>query len=140
VSRAFNVPPIRKDFVAQVYRELMQRADARSRKRRSSLRLRPAWSIMFVILALLMIGTLVIGPQRVYAEVLKFIGIYVPGVGVVEEGTSIRVLAEPVTQTRDGITVTVHEAYLTDEKTIILYSIQNVPNSALSMMKTWPLW
>jgi hypothetical protein len=30
-----------------------------------------------------MIGTLVIGPQRVYAEVLKFIGIYVPGVGVV---------------------------------------------------------
>ncbi|NMC46613.1 MAG: hypothetical protein GYA52_07230 [Chloroflexi bacterium] len=132
VSRAFNVPPIRKDFVAQVYRELMQRADARSRKRRSSLRLRPAWSIMFVILALLMIGTLVIGPQRVYAEVLKFIGIYVPGVGVVEEGTSIRVLAEPVTQTRDGITVTVHEAYLTDEKTIILYSIQNVPNSALS--------
>ena len=132
VSQAFGIPPIRKEFVAHVHRELMRRANEKSRKRRSSLRLRPAWTITLVILALLIIGTLVIGPQRVYAEVLKFIGIYVPGVGVVEEGTSIRVLAEPVTQTRDGITVTVHEAYLTDDKTIILYSIQNVPNSALS--------
>ncbi|HAF62600.1 MAG TPA: hypothetical protein DCK95_09790, partial [Anaerolineaceae bacterium] len=133
VRQSFGVPEIRTEFVNQLYGQLMQQADEKSRRyqSRSRFRLRPAWTITLAILALVIFSTLVIGPQRVYAEVMKLLS-YIPGVGIVEEGTTIRVLAEPVTQTRDDITLTVHEAYLTDEKTIIVYSIQNVPQSALS--------
>ncbi|MEI6291207.1 MAG: hypothetical protein WCP19_12310, partial [Chloroflexota bacterium] len=57
---------------------------------------------------------------------------YIPGVGLVEQGTPIRMLAEPVLQTRDGITLTVSEAMLTTDKTVVLFSLENVPWSALS--------
>jgi WD40 repeat protein len=57
---------------------------------------------------------------------------YIPGVGIVDQSSPVRILAKPVTQTRDGITLTVKEVYLTDEKTIVTYMIENVPNSALS--------
>ncbi len=58
--------------------------------------------------------------------------VYIPGVGIVDQSSPVRVLAEPVTQTRDGITLTVKEVTLTDEKTIVTYTIENVPDAALS--------
>ncbi len=89
-----------------------------------TLRTRPALLILFIFLAL----TLLTGV--VYA-VGRSLG-YIPGVGLVEQGTPIRVLAEPVLQTRDGITLTVSEAMLTTDKTVVLFSLENVPWSALS--------
>jgi hypothetical protein len=42
---------------------------------------------------------------------------YIPGVGIVEENAPIRVLAAPVTVTRQGISVTVTSATLTGDQT-----------------------
>ena len=42
-------------------------------------------------------AVLIIGPQRVAAEVQKLLG-YIPGFGIVEQNAALRVLAEPVTQ------------------------------------------
>ena len=129
VRQSFAVPEIRPEFVDQVYGDLMQRAVAKSRKSRPFLGLRPAWTVTLAIITLMIIGTLVIGPQRVYAEFLKLFG-YIPGVGIVDQSNPIRVLAEPVSVTRDGITVTVTSATLTGDRTQIVYRIFGVPGSA----------
>ncbi|HEX7393449.1 MAG TPA: hypothetical protein VF313_00840, partial [Anaerolineaceae bacterium] len=102
VRQSFGVPEIRSEFADQVYGDLMQRAVAKSRKPRPFFGLRPAWSIALAILSLMIIATLAIGPQRVYAAVLQLFG-YIPGVGIVDQSSPIRVLAEPVSVTRDGI-------------------------------------
>lgn len=54
---------------------------------------------------------------------------YVPGVGFVREG-QIRVLAEPVSVTREGITVTVDQAMIDAGGTVLLYSVDGIPAAA----------
>jgi hypothetical protein len=129
IRKSFGVPEIRSKFVDEVYGRLMQQAVAKSKKPHPFLGLRPAWTVTFAILTMMIIGTLVIGPQRVYAAVLQLFG-YIPGVGIVDQNSPIRVLAEPVSVTRDGITVTVTSATLTGDRTQIAYRIFGVPGSA----------
>jgi hypothetical protein len=129
VRQSFGVPEIRTEFVDQVYSDLMRRANTKSRKSRPFSGLRPAWTVALAIIFLMIIGTLVIGPQRVYAEFRKFFG-YIPGIGVVDTSAPIRVLAEPVSITRDGITVSVNQAVLTGIETRIDFGVSGVPLSA----------
>ena len=129
VRQSFAVPEVRPEFIDQVYSDLMQQAVAKSRKPHPFLGLRPGWTVALAIITLMIIGALVIGPQRVYAEVLKLFG-YIPGVGIVDQSSPIRVLAEPVSITRDGITVTVTSATLTSDRTQVEYRLFGVPGSA----------
>lgn len=54
---------------------------------------------------------------------------YVPGVGLVHEG-QIHVLAEPVSITREGVTVTVEQVILNQEHTTLIYSVEGIPSAA----------
>ena len=63
---------------------------------------------------------------------------YIPGVGIVEQGVPIRVLAEPVSVERDGITLTVTDAVLSADKTVVVYTIENVPWNAISHQEDVP--
>ena len=87
-----------------------------------TLRAKPALMILFVLLALALIS------GAAYA-IGRSLG-YIPGVGIVEQGASIRVLAEPVSVTRDGITVTVDQAYLTPDRTVLSYAVSGIPQEA----------
>jgi WD40 repeat protein len=129
IRLSFGVPEPRPEFVDQLYGDILQRAAKKSPKTRPSLRLRPAWIVICAMLSILLIGTLVIGPQKVYAAFLQLFG-YIPGVGIVDQSSAIRVLAEPVSVTRDGITITMTSAVLTDERTHLEYRIFGVPGSA----------
>ncbi|WP_322509378.1 hypothetical protein [Anaerolinea sp.] len=129
IRKSFGVPEIRSIFVDEVYSNLMQQAATKSKKPHPFLGLRPAWTVTFAILALMIIGTLVIGPQRVYAAVLQLFG-YIPGVGIVDQNSPIRLLAEPVSITRDGITVSVNQVVLTGTETRLDFGVSGVPLSA----------
>lgn len=89
---------------------------------------RPAWVIAIIIL-FLTAALFAIGPQRVLAAFRQLFG-YIPGVGIVNQSAPIRVLAEPVSITRDGITITVTSATLTGDRTHIDYRIFGIPASA----------
>lgn len=89
-----------------------------------TLRARPVLAVLIAVLALLLL-------TGVAYAVGRSLG-YIPGFGLVEQGTSIRVLDEPVSVTRDGITVTVTSAVSTAERTVIEFTVENVPWSALS--------
>lgn len=66
---------------------------------------RPAWMIALAILVMMIAGTLVIGPQRAYAEIMKLFG-YLPDAGFVNLG-QVRVLENSVTQRHQGRSLTV---------------------------------
>jgi hypothetical protein len=129
VRQSFGVPAIRPEFVAKVHGELIRRAARTPRKIRFFPALQPAGIVALAVLSLMLLVTLVIGPQRVYAAILQLLG-YIPGVGIVDPSHPIRTLAEPVTVTRDGISITVTSAVLTGEGTHIDYRIFGVPSSA----------
>jgi hypothetical protein len=60
IRKSFGVPEIRSIFVDEVYSNLMQQAATKSKKPHPFLGLRPAWTVTFAILALMIIGTLVV--------------------------------------------------------------------------------
>lgn len=82
-----------------------------------------------LVLALLATGFLAIGPQQVYAAINGLMA-YIPGAGIVDQNFPIRILAEPVTVTKDGVSITIDGAVLSRNKTHIVYSITGVPDSA----------
>ncbi len=90
---------------------------------------RPAWVTAILVILLLVAGLVVVGPQRVLAAFRQLFG-YIPGVGLVDESAPIRVLAEPVSLTRDGVTVSVTSATLTTERTYLDFGAYGVSLAA----------
>lgn len=122
----------RDEFVQDLWTRIARAAPASRASQTSGARrmhFRPAWVGLVVILVALVIATLIIGPMRVYAAMRQLLG-YIPGVGIVDPSAPIRVLAEPVIQTREGITITVTSATLTSDRTHVEYRIFGVPRSA----------
>jgi hypothetical protein len=89
-----------------------------------SSRLTTAAVLFLVVLAVILASV----PGAVNA--MKRLFGYIPGVGVVEQGAPMRVLAAPVTVTREGISVSVTSAILSGDRTHIEYRIFGVPASA----------
>ena len=87
-----------------------------------TLRARPALALFILLLAL----ALLTGVAYAIGNALG----YIPGVGIIDQSAPIRVLAEPVSITRDGITVSVNQAVLTGTETRLDFGVSGVPLSA----------
>lgn len=96
----------------------------------TTLRSRPFVAILIAIFILLTLS-------GVAYAIGRSLG-YIPGVGIVDQSTPIRILAEPVTQTRDGITITVSGVVLSSSKTVVLYKVENIPQEKLSQDMAFP--
>lgn len=116
-----------KEFLSSLRGQVLQKYASRQ-TRPSFFTFRPVW-ITTIILIMAVTSILVIGPQKVYASFMKLFG-YVPGVGLVEQDSTIRILTEPVSLTRDGITVSVNQVILTANETRLEYGVSGVPLSA----------
>lgn len=92
---------------------------------------RPAWQWALAVFCLLLIAFLAVGPQRVASAMQRLFG-YIPGVGIVSQESPLRILAEPVTVERNGSTLTVTQAVLSADKTVLIYRVENIPESALA--------
>jgi hypothetical protein len=78
--------------------------------------------VVSMILLLLVAGFLIAGPQRVFAAVFSLFG-YIPDVGIVDTSMPMRVLAEPVSDSRGGFNLTVESTLLDSTQTVIQYRI-----------------
>lgn len=83
----------------------------------TTLRARPILMTLVILLAL----TLLTGVVYAIGKLTGFI----PGIGFVETST-LRVLAEPVAVTHDGITVSVEQVVVDSERTIIVYKTEGL--------------
>jgi len=63
---------------------------------------------------------------------------YLPGAGIVDQSIEPRQLAEPVSQTRDGVALTVESALLSADLTIIEVKVAGIPASAYPIKATPP--
>jgi hypothetical protein len=84
--------------------------------------------ITAALVLLLVFPVLFFTVPGVAAAIQNWFG-FVPGIGFVREG-QIRVLAAPVSQTRDGVTVTVKQVLLDSERTVLTYSVEGIPPEA----------
>ena len=80
------------------------------------------FATVFLILLVLVVG--LISVPAVRAAIQRWIG-YVPGIGLVSEG-QIRVLAEPASVTRDGITLKVEQVLIDSIQTTLVYSVDGL--------------
>jgi len=95
---------------------------------RSKMKLGTKLLIAFGLVALVVTVVLVSVPGA--ANAMRRLFGYIPGVGIVEQEAPVRVLARPVSLTRDGITLEVTAATLTADRTHIDYRLFGVPRSA----------
>lgn len=79
----------------------------------------------------ILVMVLLIGPQKVWAQLQNWFG-KGPNVGLVPPGSAVKILAEPVSQTQDGITLELISVTATDSKTVISYRVIDVPAAAYS--------
>ncbi len=105
--------------------DLWPRISARLTERKSlmqTLKARPLFVLLIVVLILLLLS----GAAYAVGNMLG----YIPGIGIIDRSAPLRVLAEPVSLTREGITLTVTEAVLSSDQTVIKLTVQGVPPDA----------
>ena len=134
VRAALSMPEPDPNFVNRLEAQLLSHAGKQpaQAKRRpgladwlSALLNRPAWGMAFVLLLALLTIFLAVGPQRVLAAVRGWLG-YLPGIGFVEQGAALRVLASPVEQEREGITVTVEQVVADSQRTTVVFKVEGL--------------
>ena len=107
--------------------DLWPRIVGRLAERKSAMKIirtRPLTAVLIALLVLLILSGVAYALGRSLG--------YIPGLGLVSQDTPIRVLAAPVSQTRDGISITVKDAVLSSDKTVILFTVENIPLDKLS--------
>ncbi|MGB7537396.1 MAG: hypothetical protein WBM17_02545 [Anaerolineales bacterium] len=125
VALAASAPDPTEEFFNHLRRRLENRAGARRTAERRFRRI--AWSLSLAAFLVLGACVLIVGPANVVNGVREALG-YIPGFGVVRT-TGLRVLAEPVSVTRDGITLKIKSVIADSAQTVVSYEVtgMNLP-------------
>lgn len=116
VRKALSVPNAKPEFVDRLRNELVRRPV----KMKPQL-FKPAWAVAFV----LVFAILVVSAPTLVAAFGKIFG-YVPGVGLVETTNGIRMLKQPVVATRDGVTLTVTNVFVYEDRIELKYEVSGI--------------
>jgi hypothetical protein len=84
------------------------------------------WAYAMAILLFVGVMVIAIGPAKVLAQIHAVFG-FVPGAGLVDTSSPFKQLSEPVSDTKDGITLTVQSAFLSADQTTITYAMSDLP-------------
>src|SRR6266545_6898442 len=118
------------EFVSRLERGLHSKLKEQEQKTmfgRSKVKLAWGFGLALAVVLIILLAT----SPTVVTAMKRLLG-YIPGVGLVDSTSPLRVLAEPVSQTREGVTITVKEAVLSSEKTVLVFSVENIPFDKLS--------
>lgn len=118
VRKAVSVPNARPEFVNRLKIELT----GRPARTKPGFVIRPAWALAFVVVLVILIASI---PQ--VATALNQLLSYVRGVGLVETVGGMRVLAEPISRSRDGITLTLEQVIAYPDHVELSYNVTGIP-------------
>ncbi len=124
IRQALQTPDPSPVFVERLHGQLVSAPRGRRTGRALTLW---AWALAAVVV--LILAALFVGPNDLVAALQRLLG-YIPGIGMVDEAGGLRVLAEPVSRLREGITVTVEQAVLDSERTVVVYQADGIPHTA----------
>lgn len=129
LRRSLQQPGPRTEFVRRLEQDLLERAAHIQAGRHVVTRGR-AWRWALVMLVLVIVlSVLVVGPANLAAAMQQLLS-YIPGIGLVQQSAGLRVLAEPVSLEREGITVTIEQAVTDGERTIVVMRVDGIPPEA----------
>ncbi|HEX2994312.1 MAG TPA: hypothetical protein VHP14_05790 [Anaerolineales bacterium] len=60
---------------------------------------------------------------------------YIPGLGIVDQNTPMLTLAEPVSQTRDGVTITVEKVVVNLDVAEVIFQVEGLPPDKFSFLE-----
>jgi hypothetical protein len=118
IRETLRVPDADPAFVRNLRATIIERSMMKTQTRSSP---RLAWGL---VIAILLVGLLIASPR--VAEALKQLLGYVPGVGYVQQGNSLRVLSAPVTVDKDGVKVTIEKGAADSQRTVLLEYVEGV--------------
>lgn len=129
ILSVMTVPDASSEFINNL-RSTLQKQTGQSK--RPVLRKRLAWIVIILVLAVT-ISVAAIGPKKVLAAFERLLG-YIPGIGLVEQGEGLRVLAEPVILEREGIIVRVEQVVADLNRTVVIFTVENLPLEVLTQI------
>ena len=115
LHETLNAPSANPVFVRDLRATLLERSKMKQQTRSLP---RLTWRIALAML----LATMLVAPLTVVA--LKRMLGYVPGVGYVEPGISLRLLSNPVTVNKDNLSVTVEKGTVDSQRTVLLLHIE----------------
>ncbi len=107
---------LRARFIAEGHASAKKNQETQMKQKVFSRRL--TWALTILVL----VSLVVLFTRPTIVNALKRLFGYIPGVGIVDQSSGLRVLSEPVTIIREGVTVNIEQAVLNKEKTVIIYS------------------
>lgn len=122
IINSFAAPNASEKLKSQLKAQIEMQPKAKPSFHKPQSRFSFGWGLALASSLLVLIVVLAVGPGKVWAQIQKRLG-FLPGFGLVEENTSIRTIAEPVSQSQDGITIDVVNALLTNKETKIDYRV-----------------
>jgi len=112
---------LRARFILEGHASAKQNQEKKMKRNKLSPRL--AWGLTLLVLAVLL--TLAFSSPTVVNALRRLFG-YVPGVGLVENTGSMRVLERPVSVTREGVTLTVTQALVYMDHVQLVYETSGI--------------
>ena len=116
LRETLSTPGANPAFVRDLRATLLEKATMKTQTRTFP---RLAWGLA---LAVLLIALLVASPQVV--EALKRLVGYIPGIGYVEQGSPLRMLAEPVMLEQDGLRLMIEKGAADPQRTVLLGQLE----------------
>lgn len=123
VRIALAVPEIDTRYLAALREQVVRKKPAVERKSHGRLlQWQPVWIASVVVIALALVVTLFVGPQRVLAALQGVLG-YIPGVGFVNKESALA-LRDPIEQVQNGQTFQVDQILASPKETVLVVRIQ----------------
>jgi hypothetical protein len=127
VAQAVRTPDPSPDFTGRLWQRMTTHTVPRSTLNQAFQKMfrRPGWALAALIFLALLVGTLIIGPERVLAALQKGMG-YIRGVGFVSTGQGLSI-REPVEVSLNGQSVTVEQFLSSDQEAVLTLRLRGFP-------------
>ena len=126
IKQSYRLPDANPTFFNRLETKLQAHQPNPEAKAKPSFHFARGWAYAVTTLLVLGVMVLAIGPSKVLAQIQTVFG-FVPDVGLVDTSSPFRQLAEPVSDTRDGITLDIESAFLSADETVITYTMSDLP-------------
>jgi len=126
IKQSYRLPDADPAFFNRLEAKLQAYQPNPEAKTKPSFHFARGWAYAMAAFLLMGVMVLAIGPSKVLAQIQAVFG-FVPNVGLVDTSSPFRQLAEPVSETRDGVTLDIKSGFLSADGTIITYAMSDLP-------------
>jgi hypothetical protein len=126
IKQTYHLPAANPAFFDRLEAKLQAYQPNLGAKARPAFHFARSWAYALAAFLFISVMILAIGPSKVLAQIQAVFG-FVPDVGLVDTSSPFRELAEPVSDTKDGITLSIQSAFLSADQTTITYTMSDLP-------------